>query len=232
MKRVLIISTSYDEKKQIEEVIRVQDPGSFELEVTASFGQEPSFWTLRPPQILVLNLPEDEELQGYFIKKIKKDLPKDLPIVVLCNGISSALMQLSQNFSKLRFFKLPLDAYAVFRSLIDLTTEYKKGQTQIHPRYQTDQAVQILSEFFEGQITAIMKNLSKSGAYLESDPGVFSISPGDIVKVAIETTSSKKQYIFDVKIVWSKQRTDGTLGYGVTFVNREEVYNSLLKNLG
>ena len=50
-------------------------------------------------------------------------------------------------------------------------------------------------------------------------------------KVHILLGDSKKNYIFDVRIVWSKKIVLNQKGYGVAFVNKDEVYNNLLRNL-
>lgn len=231
MKKVLIISTSYDEKKQLQEVVRMHDPGSFEFEATASFGQEASFWSGRPPAVLILHLPDDENLQPYFIDKIKRDLPRFLPIIFLSPRISQILMQLSYSHSKLRFFKMPMDPVAVYRALIDLTKVYKEGERQIHPRYQTHQPVEVSSDFLDGRIPAIMKNLSVSGAYFETDSEEISFNSQDLARISVYLGESARQYVFDVRVIWSKKHENGLIGYGVTFIDKEEVYNSLLKNI-
>jgi hypothetical protein len=40
---------------------------------------------------------------------------------------------------------------------------------------------------------------------------------------------AKKGYVFDVKVVWLKPIDENTRSLGVTFVERDEIYNSLLK---
>ena len=40
-----------------------------------------------------------------------------------------------------------------------------------------------------------------------------------------------KQYVFDVRVVWVKPQPNGATGYGCTFVDKDEVYNNLLKNI-
>jgi hypothetical protein len=230
LKRVLIISISFDEKKQLQDLVKGNDPALFDFEVTASFGQDSGYWATRPPAVLILHLPDDDNLQSFFIEKIKKDIPKVLPLVILCPRISSSLMALSQAHSKLRFFKMPMEPAAVYRALIDLTRVYKEGERQVHPRYQTHQPVEVTSDFMEGRMPAIMKNLSMSGAYFEADSAAFEIKANDLLKISVYLAESNRQYIFDVKVVWSKPQTSGAIGYGVTFVNKEEVYNSLLKS--
>ncbi len=231
MKRLLIVSTSYNEQKSIEEVLQLHSPGSLHIETTASFAQDITFWTLQPPDALMLSLPEDDLLQGYFLTKLRKDVPKTQPIIILCSAISQPLMQLSLLYSRLRLFKTPVEGYALYRSVFDLTKKYKDGENQNHPRYLTEQPVELMSDLAEGRLAAIMKNLSLSGAYIESNSRGLLVNQGDLVKVSVYTQDVGKQYVFDARIVWVKPQKNGMTGYGVTFVNKEEVYNSLLKNL-
>lgn len=231
MKSVLIVSTSFTEQKMIEEVAQMHSPGSLQIETTASFGQDVTFWSMQAPDVLILSLPDDDLLQGYFLIKLRKDVPKTQPIIVLCPTISQSLMQLSMQFSKLRLFKTPVDGYILMRSVTDLTKKYKEGETQAHPRYLTEQPVEVLSDVVDGRLPAVMKNLSLSGAYVESNSRGLLVNEGDLVKISIYVGDQGRQYIFDVRVVWARPQKNGMTGYGITFVNKDEVYNSLLKNL-
>ncbi len=231
MKRVLIISTSMEEQRKFEEVVSLHNPSGFSIETTASFGQDSTFWTSQSPDILILNVPEDETLQEYFYIKLRRDVPGKQALIILCNSISTALTQLSVHFRKMRMLKTPVDGFSIFRAVNELLTEYREGQRQIHPRYLTEQAIQIQSDLHKGQVNGVMKNLSLSGAYFESSETTFEIKVGDFVKLSAMIGEPAKQYLFDVKVVWSKVQASGATGYGVTFVNKEDVYNNLLKNL-
>jgi hypothetical protein len=227
----LIISTSLDEQQKIEEVVQHHSPGSLAIETTASFGQDITYWTTQAPDVLVIQMPEDESLQSYFFTKLRKDVPFSQPIVILCPVISTQLMQLSQEYSKLRNLKSPIDGFVLYRTLNDLTHEYAEGQRQIHPRYLTDQTIELHSDYHNGKLLAQMKNLSLSGAYFESLALEFELKIGDFIKMSIMAGEPSKQYVFDVKIVWTKPLASGGFGFGATFVNKEEVYNHLLKNI-
>lgn len=232
MKKVLIISTSLDEQKAIEEVARHHNPDAISIETTASFGQDGPWWIVNAPEVLVIRIPEDALLQGYFFTKLRKDIPATQPIVIMCDTISASLMQLSQTFSKLRMIKTPYQGFFLYRTLIDLMKEYGPAQTQIHPRYLTNHPVEVLSDFSDGKLTADLKNLSLSGAYLESNSTTFAMKAGDFVKISVALGKAAKMYLFDAKVVWARpQATLGVTGYGLAFMNREEVYNNLLKNL-
>lgn len=231
MKRILIISTSYDEQTKIEEVAQYHNPGGLVLETTASFAQDITFWTTQAPDVLILHLPDDDLVQGYFFTKLRKDVPTTQPIVFLCSSISSPIMQLSQQYSKVRMLKTPVDGFALYRAANDLLLKFKEGQRQVHPRYLTDQLVEISSDHKPGTLRGQMKNLSLSGAYFESEGVDLVLESGDLVKMSILIGEPNKQYVFDVRIVWAKPQQSGATGYGVTFVDKEEVYNNLLKNV-
>jgi hypothetical protein len=220
-----------DEQRKIEEVAQYHNPSGLNIETTASFGQDITYWTAQAPDVLVLQLPEDDLLQGYFFTKLRKDVPPSQAIVVLCTSISSPLMQLSMQFSKLRMIKTPVEGFALYRAVNELIADYKVGQKQIHPRYLTEQVIEVLSDMHNLRMSGTMKNLSLSGAYFEASQLPFEMKTGDFVKLSILAGDPPKQYLFDAKVVWCKLQPAGSTGYGVTFVNKEDVYNHLLKNL-
>jgi hypothetical protein len=217
-----------DEQKMIEEVAFHHNPGRFQVESTASFAQGPEFWKSKA-DVLVINLPEDALLQGYFFTKLKADVPRAQPLILLCSQISAPLMQLSQIFSKVRMLKTPVLGFNLYKCAIDLLQEYEPGQTQVHPRYATNQEVVLKKMDGEPALNAVMKNLSISGAYLESQNLSAEVKAGDMLKIEVELGEAKKGYVFDVKVVWLKPIDENTRSLGVTFVERDEIYNSLLK---
>ena len=217
-----------DEQKMIEEVAFHHNPGRFQVESTASFGQGPEFWKSKA-DVLIINLPEDALLQGYFFQKLKADVPRTQPLILLCSAISSPLMQLSQAFSRVRMLKTPVVGFNLYKCAIDLLQDYDPGQTQVHPRYATHQPVALKTADNSAGMKAVMKNLSISGAYLESNDTSFEIKTGDMLKIEVELGDAKKEYVFDVKVVWLKPVDSETRSFGVTFVESSEIYNSLLK---
>ncbi|PIS12151.1 MAG: hypothetical protein COT73_00010 [Bdellovibrio sp. CG10_big_fil_rev_8_21_14_0_10_47_8] len=229
MKKVLVISTTLDEQETIEDIALHHSPGSMSVETSASFGQDITFWSTQAPDVLVINLPEDDLLQGYYFTKLRKDVLKTQPVLFLCSTISASLMKMSTNFSKVRMLKTPVDGYALYRTLIDLTAEFKDGQRQVHPRYLTDQVVEVRSDYHEGKAAGVMKNLSMGGVYFEIEEKGFEIKPGDMVRLSVFVGRPQKLYVFDAKIVWMNTKDPSRVGYGCAFVDKNEVYNQLLK---
>ena len=232
MKKILVVSTSTHEQAVIDEIAQHHNPGGLNVETTGSFAQEATWWTTNAPDLLIIDLPDDDLLQGYFFTKLRTDVPKTQSIIFLCSAISAPLMAMSQTFAKVRILKSPLADFALYRTVVDVMTEYAVGKQQVHPRYLTNQSIEILSDYLDGKLLGQMKNLSMGGAYFESNDENLSIKPGDLVKVSILIGHAQKQYVFDAKVVWSKvQKDPKTTGYGITFVDKEEVYNNLLKTL-
>jgi hypothetical protein len=202
------------------------------FDTTASFGQEVTWWTQNSPDCLIICLPSEDLMQGYFLTKLRTGVPKTLPILLLSPFISSSLMQLSQTFSKVRLLKTPVEGLTVLRTIIDITTQWNPDAQQVHPRYQTDQVIVVSSDFADGQLQGKMRNLSLSGAYFETSPQSLQFKSGDLVKVTVNLGKPPKEYLFDARVVWIKNlEGENGHGYGITFVNKEEVFNHLLRGL-
>jgi hypothetical protein len=218
-----------EEQEGIEELARLERPGYLKIETTASFGQPGPYWATQSPDVLILKLPDDDLLQAYFFEKLRKDISPKQSLIVLCTTISAALMQLSTAYSKIRMIKTPVSGERLLQTIFEITQDYQEGKSQMHPRYLTDQSVELHSDFFEGKISAQMKNMSRSGAYFEIQHLDFELKPGDFLKLSIVSASASKEYVFDIRIVWKKLLDPGAQGFGVTFVDEEQVYNHLLR---
>ncbi|GIL16727.1 MAG: hypothetical protein BroJett040_04780 [Oligoflexia bacterium] len=230
MKKVLIISTSLEEQEKLEEVSKVHSPGAFQFQTTGSFGQAPEWWTQHLYDLVIIYLPADPVLQTYFFTKLRKDVPQDQALLLICPAISTAIMQLSQVFKKIKILKTPMSSFELYRGVVDVTTEYVPGKIQAQPRYLTDQEVVVSSDFKPGKIKARMKNMSVSGAFFESEDRDLQLDVDDLIRIQI-SVPNKKEYVFDAKVVWRKpQKVGYNIGYGVTFVDKDEVYQRLLKD--
>lgn len=213
-------------EKSLQSSIR-QD---LQFETTASFGQEPSWWVENGPDALIISLPPDDLMQGYYLNKLRNDVPRSLPVLLLSSTVSASLMQLSQIFMKVRMLKTPVDGAVMVRTVVEMVTNWGPGREQTHPRYMTDQEIKITSESTPGNsLAARMKNLSLSGAYFESENRDSHFNPGDYIKLVVMTGEPLREHSFDARIVWIKPIHEQGRGFGVTFVNKEDVYNHLLK---
>lgn len=227
MKKILIISVSMEEQQMIEATMKASGKEAFSIETTASFAQPAEWWSKNKIDILVIRLPEDQALQEYFFQRIRKELPKDLPLLFICETVSSSLMQLTNQLAKVRILKTPLESQILWRGLQELQLEFAGHQKAAH-RYMTDQEVTISSDFREGKVVGRLKNLSVSGVYFEVDENILALKNDEIVRLHVLITNLR-EYMFDCKIVWVKDLGEGRLGFGGTFMDKNEVLNSLLK---
>ena len=231
MKKILIIGISLDEQKIIE-ANKPSQMGPISVETTASFGQPAIFWKTTPPSLLVVHLPQDQKLEAFFYKKIKTDLPPELPILFLTETISTALMQVANMMRKVRIMKTPIEEATLAKYLKELLLDFSSHQAAV--RYPTDQPVVIRSVFKGGSLKGVIKNLSKSGAYIETALESVKLDVEDVVVIEVKVddakTSEPKIYNFDAKVVWRKSASATSIGYGVTFLDKEDMLSSILKS--
>lgn len=231
MIKVLIVSTSFDEQQHLEEVASQHSSGRFVFETTSSFSQDPEF-LLMAIDVLALSLPPEADLQEAYFTKIKRDISADKPMLFLCEKMSPELIRMSQTWKKLRLIKTPIDPDSLFRALVDITTDYPSGQQQVHPRYLTDLNIEVISDIKSVRQKARMKNLSIGGAYFEVTDTNSGFQTGDLVRLSISLSESRS-YEFDAKIVWNRPAPENAaIGYGCTFLNKEQVYDALLSQVG
>lgn len=235
MFRVVLVSTSFHEQELLEAVYAENDTGQFSFETTASFGQEAVFWT--HVDVLILLVPVDPQLQKAFLDRLPT-VSRKTKLIILTEQFTPLLMQASQIFQGVRLMKAPVNGYALYRALIDITTNYPVGQQQVHPRYLTDLPIQVVSDLKGLRMTARMKNLSVGGAYFEVSEELALAGPakkltrGDLIRLAIQMPAGKK-YDFDAKLVWTRPSlADAIEGFGCAFLNKEQVYDSLLSQVG
>ena len=229
MKSILIVSTSLQEEKNLAQAAFRAGDSKLTIRSTASFGQDAVWWEENRPDVLILNLPDELVLQGYFYDKMSDTLPIDLPVIILCGQISPNLMLLSARFQKIRILKAPVTADNLYRTAMEVDKDYEPGKRQVHPRYLTDQEIEVFSDLKPDRFKAVMKNLSLTGAYLESSEDPLELQKDDIVKIKVEI-SQRREYIFDAKVVWARKLDTGIYSFGVTFVDETEVFNTLMKS--
>ncbi len=229
LKKILIISTSTDEEKKIEEVSLHHKKDKLSVSTLATFAQDPGWWAENEPDALIVQMPDDLLIQGYFIEKMKTVIAREVPVLILCPQISADLMTLSSHFKKIRTIKTPVNPFFLFRAVIDLTTDYGQGKNQIHPRFATDLETVLRCAKKNISVIGKLKNLSMGGAYLESEGKGAALSSGDLVRMEISVTD--KKYEFDSRIVWAKELLELGMGYGLTFVTTDQVFDHLFSQL-
>lgn len=228
--RVVVVSTSFAEQEGLEEINNNHESAQFVFETTSSFAQDSSFWA--GVDVLILNVPNDGMVQAAFLDKLKSQVGTKTRVIILAPQINPSLIQMSHHFPKVRLIKQPVEAYDLFRAVIDITTDYPIGQQQVHPRFLTDLHVDVVSDIKSLRKSCRVKNLSVSGAYFETEVTNPTFAKGDLVRMSIGLPHGKT-YELDAKIVWTKSLSDlGQLGYGCTFLNKEQVYDQLLAQVG
>ncbi|MBX3018320.1 MAG: PilZ domain-containing protein [Bdellovibrionaceae bacterium] len=237
--RVVLVDTSYEHQQRLEDVNEAHTSGQYTFETTASFAHDAAFWAA--VDVLVLHVPDEPMIQGAFLEKLKAQVGPKTRVIIMAPQMNPALIAVSHQFPKVRLMKLPVTGYALYRALVDITTDYPRGQQQVHPRFLTDLAVEVVSDLKSVKSPARVKNLSISGAYFETvetteAQAVFVV--GDLVRMAIALPTGAaggvpKAYQFDARIVWQRPLEDGQgIGYGCAFLNKEQVYDELLAQVG
>lgn len=74
-----------------------------------------------------------------------------------------------------------------------------------------------------GEHIAKMKNLSKSGAFLEVVKGAFSPEKGDLIRLKITLSSVRRTHQVDAEVMWTQERK-----FGVSFIKKEDLVEKML----
>lgn len=231
--RVVLVDTSFEHQEGLEEVHRAHDTGEFTFETTSSFATDAADWA--DVDALILNVPDDGMIQAAFLDKLRAQVTLKTRVMILAPQMNPSLIQISHHFPKVRLMKKPVTGYALYRALVDITTDYPAGQQQVHPRFLTDLTVEVVSDLKSIKRTARVKNLSISGAYFEAPEANAAFAKGDLVRLAIAPApgGGSKTYQFDARVVWTRPLEKGAgTGYGCAFLNKEQVYDELLAQVG
>lgn len=220
MAQVLFISPTTQEQEKIEELIQAhQKQDELKLSTTASFGQSPDFWLQSKIDVVVISLPDDDLIQVAFLAKIKSDLPKDRPIILITPQITESLLSLGESFDRLRVLQSPVEAFNLYRTILDLITPRLAEHKQAHPRYETNQEIILQSTFVGIQVDILgsLKNLSMGGAYVEtlSNQSRQELLVGQEVNLVIDLPGYSRSEFLG-KVVWRKP-IEGGEGYGICF---------------
>lgn len=231
MKKVLIVSTSLDEQKSLEEVGAIRSIERLQITTTASFGQESGWWKLNVFDCVLIHLPPEEYLELAFLKKLKRDIPKQIPVIFLVELVSGELLSQSKERDKIRILKKPLAADFIYRTILELTTDFGPGKQQLHPRFPTNQQIEMNCEYKKIAIEGVMKNVSLGGAYVESSQRKARLVAGDLLKLKIRS-SAGKSYELDAKLIWKSELPSmNGLGYGLSFVTMDGAFDRFMNGV-
>ncbi|MGE0634067.1 MAG: PilZ domain-containing protein [Pseudobdellovibrionaceae bacterium] len=227
---VLIVSSTYNDQTMLEQAAS-EDPAGhkYTFTSTASFGQETEWWIENQPDLLVISLPPEVDLQQLFIDRMQEVLPSDIRLMIVTPEVTPSLLKLSNKFSDLRMLKGPVAGPSFFKAIHDFITYANPTARQRHQRHTVHINCRVQSLGAEGDaITGVAKNISIGGAYIESDSR-SNLSAEDRVNVTFFLGEMAKEYQLEARIVWTKPHGNG-MAMGVNFIVKQDLYETLLAN--
>lgn len=90
-------------------------------------------------------------------------------------------------------------------------------------RFQTKETAHIEVYGHNGIVTAALRNISRTGAFLEVRKGEFVPKKGDLLSMTINLESVSRTHSVAAEVVWSNG-----LGLGICFINKEEVLERMM----
>lgn len=90
-------------------------------------------------------------------------------------------------------------------------------------RYITDEQAFLEIYGRMGTLTAQMKNLSQTGAFLEVLKGDYIPKKGDLVRVTIPLETVGRTHSVNAEVIWGK-----SMGVGVCFLNHQDTMTKML----
>lgn len=233
MKKVLIISQSFDLQTQLELAladVKVSDVDfveRFELYTSGSFGQERSYWIASAFDLLIIDVPSSFPVTRYFIAKLKSEVPSAQPVLILTSEVDKDLMALNFDFVKFRLLKKPYEPEALIKIFKDQFRQFKSG-AQVHARFTTNIAVVLTSPLYPGEVRGTMEDVSAGGARVIISKSTVSYQAGDLVTCNISLPS--RQYSLDGKVVWrTAGQSANDYSIGIQFLTRELSLDQLFK---
>ncbi len=221
MKTILIISSSLDEEKKIQDAKLFKSDPDLNFVTSASFGQEANWWLENMPAVLIVCLPEDEAFHPYFLKKLTDDVPKNIPLVLSTPTLSPPIIHAGVHFDKFKILRTPFNGEEVYAAIHDYIHPRELGKQQAHQRYMVNQTA--LVEIGEQVFSMVIRNLSLSGAFVEYEGNDAPVAPNDRITLKVQTGDAKKDYEFIARVVWARSllASGSGLCMGVTFIGTD-----------
>jgi len=217
LKRVMILSTSFELQTEMEKLVTDRSKAQFGFETTASFGQTPHWWFVSGPNLLVVDLPEELPLLDPYLSRMTTHLPRSLPVVVLCSSVERNIMEAAAHFQRSRVITRPVNASFLLRAIHDLSAHLDPGAQTTQPRYLTDLRIELVASEGREVVPARMKNISLGGFYCETQRGDASLQINEKVQLRLSGRS------YEAKVIWMKKlASDFYLGFGCRFTEESE----------
>ena len=154
-------------------------------------------------------------------------------VLFVCENVTTIDLEVMKKDSKPHFLNSNYDD----KTLIGVVKKLLRTSTipqQMNVRHHTNQMVYVETIQEGTGLDSSMYNLSKGGAYCEFDPlDEVKLSVGDLVRLSVPLSDISKNHALNAKVVWTtkKGRYSGRQGFGLKFINNDEVYRSLLGKL-
>ncbi|MCB9026963.1 MAG: PilZ domain-containing protein [Bdellovibrionaceae bacterium] len=231
MSKILIHGLSIESTEKIRRKLEIQLSNSTiftstDLEKTKDIITEKSLKLL----IYESEMYSNKELNLY---KDFKVWGLSFSVLFICSNVIATDLDVMKRDSKPHFLNTKYEDKALIGIVKKLLRTHSIPQ-QMSARYHTNQMVKV--EFIQqgDLLESSMYNLSKSGAYCEFDPmDNMNLTVGDLVRLSVPLSDISKSHALNAKVVWvtKKGRYSGRHGFGLKFVNNDEVYRSLLGKL-
>lgn len=174
---------------------------------------------------VVLNLTEWSPKEAIMIQELRR-VGYVGPILVMAKADPDVVNRDLRSMSDVVFLPKPFDSKDLL-GIIRKQLLARKVAQQRHKRYATSQDAELEVESTGGRMVTRVRNLSKSGAYLEfMTPSSLKI--GEFVRVKLELKDLQRVYTFPAKVVWSNRHGNRGLGIGIEFTGRGDVQRSIL----
>lgn len=178
------------------------------------------------------------EVENYTKKEVAlfKDMRQwglSFPVLFVCSNVLATDLELLKSENKPHFLEADFEDKKLL-GIVNKLLRIRQIPQQMLQRYHTNQRVLIEAIQKGTSIDSSMYNLSKGGAYCEFDPvDDVNLSIGDLVRLSVPLTDLSKSHALSAKVVWmtKKGRYSGRNGFGLKFINNEEVYRALLGKL-
>ncbi|MNJ99802.1 PilZ domain protein [compost metagenome] len=90
-------------------------------------------------------------------------------------------------------------------------------------RFSTEEAAQVEVYGHVGIMDVQLKNLSKTGAFIEMSQGEYVPQKGDLLNLTVTLDKLQKSHNVDAQVVWSKGA-----GMGICFITKDEVLERMM----
>ena len=156
-----------------------------------------------------------------------RDLGYGFPVLVLSKIVAPDTFNEFDDMYQTVLLEKPFEN----KDLVGLADKLVHGnpvQQRYHRRFYTNQKAKMYSFSESQEYSGKLYNLSRGGAYIESDDVTF--SKGDLLRVNVPLQDVQRHYDLDARVVWTTECGEwaGKKGVGVEFVKGSDIYRNLL----